>query len=90
MRNHPLPQVTLSVTQDLAAYAPTVKDRIRNKVIKDKIIATMTTLRRIQESGKGNEHDFKRQLQKLALQATNLKRPDDELIELLKKVEFIL
>jgi hypothetical protein len=89
MRNHPLPQVSLSVTQDLASYAPTMRDRLRNKILKEKITNVLVTLRRVKESGKG-EGIFRRQLQKLVLQATNLKRPDDELIELLRDVEKFL
>ena len=37
MRDNPAPQVTLNVTQDLAAYAPTVQDRLRNKILREKI-----------------------------------------------------
>jgi len=90
MRNHPLPQVSLSVIQDLAAYAPTIHDRLRNKILKEKIISVSATLRRIRDSGKGNQEVFKKQLHKLVLQATNLKRPDEELIELLKQIENLL
>jgi hypothetical protein len=89
MRNHPLPQVTLSVVQDLKAFAPDVKDRLRNKIIK-KLRVAMATLRRIRESGRGDQHVFRKQLQKLALQATNLKKPDSELLELLREAEQLL
>jgi len=90
MRSHPLPQVTLSMVQDLKAFAPDVKDRLRNKIIKDKLRVTMATLCRIQESGRGDQQVFRKQLQKLALQATNLKRPDSELLELLGEAEQLL
>ena len=52
MRENPAPQVTLNVTQDLAAYAPTVQDRLRNKILKDKITGVLTTLRRIRDTGR--------------------------------------
>jgi hypothetical protein len=87
MRRNPLPQVSLNVTQDLAAYAPTMRDRLRNKILKEKITNVLSTLRRIKESGKSDHGVFRKQLQKFVLQATNLKRPDDELIDLLKEVE---
>ena len=87
MRGHPLPQVSLSVTQDLAAYAPDVRDRLRNKIIKEKIRNVMATIRRVQASGRGEAGVFRKQLQKLVLQATNLKKPDSELLELLREVE---
>ena len=90
MRGHPLQQATLNLTQDLAAYAPDVKDRLRNKIIKEKIRSTMATLRRVQENGRGDTNVFRKQLQKLALQATNLKKPDSELLELLKEVEELI
>ena len=90
MRRNPLPQVSLSVTQDLAAYAPTMRDRLRNKILKEKISNVLATLRRVKESGKGDHGVFRKQLQKLVLQATNLKRPDDELMELLRDVEKYL
>ena len=90
MRGHPLPQVSLSVTQDLAAYAPDVRDRLRNKIIKEKIRNVMATIRRVQASGRGEVSVFKKQLQKLVLQATNLKKPDSELLDLLRDVENLL
>ncbi len=90
MRGHPLPQVSLSVTQDLAAYAPTIQDRLRNKILKEKIVNVSNTLKRVRESGRGDQRVFVRQLQKLVLQATNLKRPDDELLELLRECEKLL
>lgn len=90
MRNHPLPQVSLCVTQDLIAYAPTIRDRLRNKILKDKITSVLTTLKRIRESGKGDQGVFRKQLQKYVLQATSLKRPDHELIELLEEAELLL
>jgi hypothetical protein len=90
MRRNPLPQVNLSVTQDLAAYAPTMRDRLRNKILKEKITSVLATLRRVRDSGKGDHGVFRKQLQKLVLQATNLKRPDDELMELLREAENFL
>jgi hypothetical protein len=90
MKGHPLPQVSLSVTQDLAAYAPDVRDRLRNKIIKEKIRNVVATIRRVQVSGRGEVSVFKKQLQKLVLQATNLKKPDSELLELLRDVENLL
>ncbi len=90
MQNHPLPQVTLSVVHDLKLYAPDVKDRLRNKIIKDKLRVIMTTLKRLESSGTGNQQVFKKQLQKLVLQATNIKRPDPELIDILSEVEMLL
>ena len=90
MQRHPLSQVTLNVTSDLASYAPDVKDRLRNKIVKDRLTATMATLRRIKETGSGSEATFKRQLQKLVLQATNLKRPDSDVLELLREAEELL
>ena len=90
MRGHPLPQVSLSVTQDLAAYAPDVRDRLRNKIIKEKIRNVVVPIRKVQASGRGEAGVFRKQLQKLVLQATNLKRPDDELLELLKDIESYL
>jgi hypothetical protein len=83
----PGPQVTLNITQDLAAYAPDIRDRLKNKILRDKIGSVMATLRHILETGSGDKTHFKRQLQKLVLQATNLKRPDGELIELLREAE---
>jgi len=90
MRNNPLPQVTLSVIRDLMSVAPDVKTRLRNKIMKDKIRATVSALRRVQERGQGGLNLFRTRLQKLVLQATSLKRPDPELLELLREVENIL
>ena len=90
MRGHPLPQVSLSVTQDLAAYAPDVRDRLRNKIIKEKIRSVVATIRRVQTGGRGEVSVFKKQLQKLVLQATNLKKPDSEILELLRETEELM
>lgn len=90
MTNHPLSQVTLNVTQDLAAYAPDVKTRLRNKILRDKIGSVIATLHRIQETGRGDRTIFRQQLQKLVLQATNLKHPDADLMELLQEAEDLL
>ena len=90
MQRHPVAQVNLNVTRDLTDMAPKVKDRIRNKVLKDKIRSTMGTLNSIRESGRGNQHSFRSQLQKLLLQATNLRRPDTELMELIEEAEALL
>jgi len=87
MRSHPLPQATLNVTQDLAAYAPDINTRLRNKILRDKIGSVIATLRRIEETGRGDNSNFRQQLQKLVLQATNLKHPDADLMELLKEAE---
>jgi len=78
------------VTQDLAAYAPDVRDRLRNRIIKEKIRNVVATIRRVQASGCGEAGVFRKQLQKLVLQATNLKKPDSELLELLRDVENLL
>jgi hypothetical protein len=90
MRNHPLPQASLSVTQDLAAYAPDVKDRLRNKILKEKIRTTMSTMLKILERGQGDTSFFRTRLQKLVLQATTFKKPDFELLELLKDAEDLV
>jgi hypothetical protein len=90
MRSHPLPQATLNVTQDLVAYAPDVKTRLRNKILRDKIISIVSTLRRMEETGRGDKASFKQQLQKLVLQVTNLKHPDADLMELLKEAEDLI
>ena len=90
MRNHPVPQVTLNVTQDLAAYAPDIKTRLRNKILRDKIGSVIATLHRIQETGRGDRTIFSQQLQKLVLQATNMKHPDADLMELLKEAEDLI
>jgi len=89
MKNHPQPQIRLSVTQNLSAYTPDVKDRLKNKIVSDKLTAAMATLRHIRASGK-SEASFKRQLQKLVLQAADLRKPDAELVKLLEEVEALL
>lgn len=90
MRDNPAPQVTLNVTQDLAAYSPTVQDRLRNKILREKISTVLATIRRIKAAGKGDYNVFKKQLQKLVLQATNLKRPEEGLLELLREAEELI
>ena len=90
MRDNPAPQVTLNVTQDLAAFAPTVQDRLRNKILREKIASVMNTIKRIKGTGKGDYCVFKKQLQKLVLQATNLKRPEESLMELLREAEDLV
>lgn len=90
MQNHPIPQMSLNVTRDLITFGPTVKDRLRNKIITNKIQVTMKTLQRIQELGKGDEKKFRDQLEKQILQATRLKRPDSELMSLIEEAEQLL
>jgi len=90
MSSHPLPQVTLNVTQDLAAYAPDLQTRLRNKILRDKIRSLMGLIRRIQETGRGDADSFRKQLQKLILQATKIRRPDQELLDLLKEAEDLI
>jgi hypothetical protein len=87
MQNHPQTQIKLNVIPNLEAYALDVKTRLRNKIIKDKICSVVATLQRIQETGRGDKASFGQQLQKLVLQATNLKHPDADLVELLKEAE---
>jgi hypothetical protein len=87
MQRHPLSQVTLNITQDLTAYAPDVKTRLRNKILRDKIGSVIATLHRIQETGRGDADSFRQQLQKLVLQATKLKHLDADLVDLLKEAE---
>jgi len=90
MRSHPVSQVTLNVTQDLAAYAPDLQTRLRNKILRDKISSLMDLIRRIQETGRGDADSFRKQLQKLILQATKMRRPDQELLDLLKEAEYLI
>ncbi len=90
MRSHPVSQVTLNVTQDLAAYAPDLQTRLRNKILRDKIRSLMGLIRRIQETGRGDADSFRKQLQKLILQATKMRRPDQELLDLLKEAEDLI
>jgi len=90
MRSHPVPQVTLNVTQDLAAYAPDLQTRLRNKILRDKIRSLMDLIRRIQETGRGDADSFRKQLQKLILQATKMRRPDGEILDLLKEAEDLI
>jgi hypothetical protein len=90
MRSHPVSQVTLNVTQDLAAYAPDLQTRLRNKILRDKISSLMDLIRRIQETGRGDADSFRKQLQKLILQATKMRRPDGEILDLLKEAEDLI
>ena len=89
MQRHPLNQLSLSVTPGLDPYSPDVKDRIRNKAARDKITATLSHIHSNQERGVNWDYD-KKQLQKQTLQAANLRKPDAELLELLRQAEELL
>jgi len=89
MQRHPVAQIKLSVTPSLNPYAPDVKDRIKNKAAREKISATLTHIRQRMEQGVNWDWD-RTQLQKQALQAANLKKPDLELIALLKEAEELI
>lgn len=71
-------------------YAPDVRVRVRNKIIKDKIRSVVATIRRVQTGSRGEVSVFRKHLQKLVLQATNLKKPDSELLELLRETEELI
>jgi hypothetical protein len=50
----------------------------------------MDLIRRIQETGRGDADSFRKQLQKLILQATKMRRPDGEILDLLKEAEDLI
>lgn len=87
MQRHPISNVKVSISTDLAGYRFDTRDRLRNKILKDKIRNTIDTLKRLKELSKGDSRFFRRQLQKQILQATNLRRPDDELLSLMEEAE---
>ena len=90
MRNHPSAQVRIDVIQDLKAALPDIQTRLRNKVLRDKIVNTMRTLRRIEEKGTGDINHFRTQLQKLVLQAARLRYLDADLLKVLEEAEELL
>lgn len=89
MQSHPIPQVTLSVTKDLAAYAPNVKERLQNKIIREKIAAVIAIIRRHQKD-RVEWRTQRTQLQKLVMQATKLRKPDQDLLDLLRQAEELV
>ena len=89
MQRHPVEQVTLNVTEDLASYAPTMKERLQNKIVREKIQACIAIIRR-RQTDRVEWREQRRQLQKLVLQATKLRKPDSELLSLLKQAEELV
>jgi hypothetical protein len=89
MQRHPIPQVTLSVTKDLAAYAPSVKERLQNKIVREKIAAVIAVIRRHQRD-RVEWRAQRTQLQKLVMQATKLRKPDGDLLDLLRQAEELV
>lgn len=91
MRNHPVDQVTLQVTKDMRSFLPSLSDKLKLKIIKNKLREKLDLTIRLYQ--KGNEYHIQDNLesfQKLIEKALRIKNPDPDLIELLRKSEEYL
>ena len=91
MRTHPVDQVTLQVTKDMRSFLPSLSDKLKLKIIKNKLGKKLDLTIRLYQ--KGNEYDIQDNLesfQKIIEKALRIKNPDPELTELLRKSEEYL
>lgn len=91
MRNHPLDQVSLSITKDIREVLPNLADRLKGKIFKNRLSDKLELIIRLHEIG--NEHEIKRNLpdfQKAVEKALKVKNPDKGLLDLLRESEDYL
>lgn len=91
MKNNQVQQVTINVTKDMRSILPNLNNRLRQKITKNQLGEKLDLIIRLHEIG--NEHEIQRNhpnFQKAVEKALRIKRPDKELIELLKKSEDYL
>jgi len=91
MQNHPVDQVTLQVTKDMRSFIPSLSDKLKLKIIKNKLSKRLEVTIRLYQ--RGNEYDIQDNLevfQKIIEKALRIKNPDPELTELLRKSEEYL
>ena len=101
MKNHPLPQVKLNLTQDLKAALNALTDveeidrRITNKQHKERIRARIAFIRKLQIENMRGDRDQaiaaqREMLLKNVQKALKAKHTDDELVQLLREAEELL
>ena len=93
MRNHPIPQVSLTVAMDFRSFLPDLGTRLKSKILKEQLTRLLDIISRVsQDKDVSEDVKFKlrKQLQGLVLQAVKVHPPDEELMAVLKDVEELL
>ena len=91
MQNHPVDQVSLSVTSDIRSILPSLKSRMKNKIILKQLEDTLKVTIRLHQ--KGNDYDIRKHyptFRKAVEKALRVKKPDEDLLNILRRCEDYL
>ncbi len=91
MQNHPVDQVSLSVTSDIRSILPTLKSRMKHKIVRKQLEDTLKVTIRLHQ--KGNDYDIRTHystFRKAVEKALRVKKPDEDLLNILRRCEDYL